>query len=134
MISLESIGYFSDRKGSQRYPAPFHLLYPDTGDFIAFVTHVGSGGLLRKAISTFREQARFPSEGAAVPAFVPGVGWSDHWAFWQAGYPAIMVTDTAPFRNPDYHLPTDTVETLDYDRMSRVVSGLIHVVERLVGP
>ncbi|HVG90014.1 MAG TPA: M28 family peptidase, partial [Alphaproteobacteria bacterium] len=63
-----------------------------------------------------------------VPAAIPGVGWSDHWSFWQEGYPAIMVTDTAPFRNPNYHQPTDKADTLDYDRMARVVHGLAGVV------
>ena len=72
-------------------------------------------------------------EAAALPSLVPGVGWSDHWAFWQAGYPALMVTDTAPFRYPHYHLPSDTPDKLDYEDFARVVSGLIGMVHRLGG-
>jgi Zn-dependent M28 family amino/carboxypeptidase len=64
---------------------------------------------------------------------VPGVGWSDHWAFWQEGYPALMVTDTAPFRYPYYHTPHDTSDKLDYARMARVVAALADVVLELAG-
>ena len=84
MISLETIGYFSNRPGSQRYPAPgLGLLYPRTGNFIGFVGNVASRALLRTAIDEFRRQAQIPSEGAALPPMVPGVGWSDQWSFWQ---------------------------------------------------
>jgi len=127
-VSIESIGNFSDQKGSQQYPAGFGALYPDKGNYVSFVTHVGYRGLVRHAVRVFRETARFPSEGAAVPASITGVGWSDHWSFWQVRYPAIMVTDTAPFRNRNYHLPSDRAATLDYDRMARIVDGLKHVV------
>ncbi|MBJ6725198.1 M28 family peptidase [Geomesophilobacter sediminis] len=133
MLSLETIGCYSDAPKSQQYPAPLNLFYPDTGNFIGFVSHLGSVSLLREVIGTFRRTTRFPSEGAATPERIPGVSWSDHWAFWQAGYPAVMVTDTAPFRYPDYHEPTDTPEKLDYDRMARVVMGIERVVEKLAG-
>lgn len=132
MISLETIGYFSEVEGSQSYPAPLSFFYPSKGDFIAFVGNVSSGGLARRAIRAFREKAAFPSEGAALPGFMPGVGWSDHWAFWQEGYPAIMVTDTAPFRYPHYHTREDTPDKLDYERCARVVDGLRHVLEDLL--
>lgn len=133
MISLETIGYFSDAHGSQHYPLPgLNLFYPDRGNFIGFVGNVDSRALVRETLGAFRRHATIPSEGAALPGAVPGVGWSDHWSFWQNGYPAMMVTDTAPFRYPDYHEPTDTPEKLDYDSMARVVSGLEHVVRALV--
>ncbi len=131
MLSLETIGYFDDRKGSQKYPGPVGLFYPSEGNFIAFVGNYGSRGLVRDVVKTFREHAKFPSEGAALPAIVPGVGWSDHWAFWQQGYKAVMVTDTAPFRYPAYHLPTDTPDKLDFARMARVVEGIEAVVREL---
>ena len=132
MISLETIGYYSDEPGSQTYPiAPIGWLYPDRGDFIAFVGNYDSRDLVRKSIALFREHAKFPSEGAALPGWITGVGWSDHWAFWQAGYPALMVTDTAPFRYPHYHSPKDTPEKLDYDRMARVIEGMLNVVANL---
>lgn len=131
MLSLESIGYYSDAEGSQRYPPPLSAFYPSRGDFVAFVGNVQSRALVREALSAFREAEAFPSQGAALPALLPGVGWSDQWAFWQAGYPGVMVTDTAPFRNPHYHASSDTPETLDYDRLARVTRGLVSVVRRL---
>ena len=132
MISLETIGYFSSQAGSQRYPVPgLGLLYPRTGNFIGFVGNVASRSLLRAAIGEFRRQARIPSEGAALPAMVPGVGWSDQWSFWQYGYPGIMVTDTAPFRYPHYHATSDTPDKLDYDSMTRVVAGMEKVIQHL---
>lgn len=124
MLSLETIGYYSDREGSQLYPKPLGLLYPSTGDFIGFVGNFGSRAEVRAAIGAFRRHARFPSEGAAIPPILPGISWSDHWAFWQVGYPALMITDTAPYRYRWYHQPGDTPDKLDYDRMARVVAGL----------
>jgi len=131
MLSIESIGYYDTGKGSQRYPFPLNLAYPDVGDFIGFVSNLKSRAVLHRAIGAFRAHARFPTQGAATPAWVPGVWWSDHWAFWLEGYPAIMITDTAPYRNPFYHTPKDAPDKLDYDRMARVVEGLAHVVRAL---
>jgi Zn-dependent M28 family amino/carboxypeptidase len=133
MLSIESIGYYSTEPGSQRYPFPLNLLYPDVGDFIGFVSNLRSGPLVRRAIATFRRAVPFPTQGAAVPSWVPGVSWSDHWSFWQQGYQAIMITDTAPFRNPFYHTAGDTPDKLDYGRMARVVDGLQAVVSDLAG-
>jgi Zn-dependent M28 family amino/carboxypeptidase len=132
MISLETIGYFSDAPGSQTYPAPgLSAFYPSTGNFIGFVGNVRSRALVRRAIGLFRQQRKLPSEGAALPSFIPGVGWSDQWAFWQHGYPGIMITDTAPFRYPHYHAATDTPDKLDYDRFALVVSGMEKVIAEL---
>ncbi|MBW2456747.1 MAG: M28 family peptidase, partial [Deltaproteobacteria bacterium] len=108
MLSLETMGYYSDQEGSQSYPFPMSVFYPSTGNFIAFVGNVESRHLVRQAVESFRKHAAFPAEGAALPGAIPGVGWSDHWSFWQAGYPGIMVTDTAPFRYPHYHEVEDT--------------------------
>jgi Zn-dependent M28 family amino/carboxypeptidase len=133
MLCLETIGFYSDAEGSQNYPPPFSLFYPSTGNFIGFVGNVGSGELVRRAIRIFRERTPFPSEGAALPGFIPGVSWSDHWSFWEEGYPAIMVTDTALFRYPHYHATTDTPDKIDYLRCARVVHGLREVVAELSG-
>lgn len=124
MLSLETMGYYRDEPGGQDYPWPFSLFYPDTPDFIAFVGNVRWHHLVRRAIGSFRHHARFPSQGIAVPSFITGVGWSDHWSFWREGYPAIMVTDTAFYRYSPYHSAADTSEKLDYDRLARVVTGL----------
>src|SRR5512132_3735457 len=132
MISLETIGYFSDAPHSQTYPSPgLGLFYPKVGNFIGFVSNVESRALLRRVITLFRKHAKIPSEGASLPAFIPGVSWSDQWSFWQYGYPAIMVTDTAPFRYPYYHSSNDTPDKLDYDRFALVVSGMEKVIEQL---
>ena len=131
MLSIESIGYYDTEKGSQRYPFPLNLAYPDVGDFIGFVSNLRSRSLLHRAIAAFRAHATLPTQGAAAPSWVPGVWWSDHWSFWREGYHAIMITDTAPYRNPFYHTPQDTPDRLDYDRMARVVHGLTHVVRAL---
>ena len=132
MISLETIGYFSDAPHSQTYPSPgLGLFYPKVGNFIGFVSNVQSRALLRRVIALFRKHGKIPSEGAALPAFVPGVSWSDQWSFWQQGYPAIMVTDTAPFRYPYYHSSNDTPDKLDYDRFTLLVSGVEKVIQDL---
>jgi Zn-dependent M28 family amino/carboxypeptidase len=131
MISLETIGYYSDKSGSQKYPPILSLFYPNRGDFIGFVGNSESRELVRKAVNDFRESTQFPSEGIAAPADWPGIGWSDQWSFWQEGYPAIMVTDTAPFRYPYYHTPQDTQDKVDFERMARVVCGVRRVVEKL---
>jgi hypothetical protein len=134
MLSIESIGYYDTERGSQRYPFPLNLAYPDVGDFIGFVSNLKSRALLHRAIAAFRAHATLPTQGAAAPSWVPGVWWSDHWSFWREGYHAIMITDTAPYRNPFYHTPQDTPDKLDYDRMARVVHGLTHVVRALATP
>lgn len=131
MFSLEMLGYYRDAPGSQQYPAPLGLFYPDRGDFIAFVGDLGARGLVRKAVAAFRKHAAFPSEGVAAPGFIPGVTWSDHWSFRRHGYAAIMVTDTAFYRYPHYHLPSDTPEKLDYERMARVTLGLAAMLREL---
>lgn len=131
MFSLETIGYYSDRSGSQRYPFPLGFFYPGTGNFLAFVSNLGSRSLLHQVIAAFRRHALFPSEGVAAPAFIPGVDWSDHWSFWQEGYPALMVTDTAPYRYPHYHASTDTPDKVDYERLARVTLGLFRTFQEL---
>jgi len=131
MLSLEMLGYYRDEPGSQHYPPPLSWFYPDRGDFIGFVGDIGSRALVRRAIGAFRESASFPSQGVAAPAAIPGVTWSDHWSFRQHHYPAIMVTDTAFYRYPHYHLPSDTAEKLDYLRMARVTLGLAAVIKEL---
>ncbi len=134
MLCLESIGYYSEQPNSQEYPFPYSYMYPSTGDFIGFVSNLSSGKLLHTVIDTFRRNCRFPSQGGAVPGLVPGVTWSDHWSFWQQGYPAIMITDTASYRYPFYHTPEDTADRICYDHLTRVVSGLQIIIAELLEP
>jgi Zn-dependent M28 family amino/carboxypeptidase len=131
MLSLETIGYYSDGSSSQHYPWPVGLLYPSKGNFLGFVGDLGSRSLVRAAIGAFRASASFPSEGAALPSTFPGVDWSDHWSFRQAGYPAIMVTDTALYRDPNYHQASDTPDKLDYRSLARVTRGLEYTIRQL---
>jgi len=132
MISIETIGYYTNEKGSQKYPKLFSYFYPDTGNFVSFIGNMQSRGLVTSSISLFRENSAVPSEGVASPGLVPGVGWSDHWSFWLSGYNAIMVTDTAPYRYEHYHESTDTPDKLNYGQYARVVFGLSKVVEGLL--
>lgn len=132
VLSLETMGYFTNEKKSQKYPAPLSLMYPSTGNFIGFVSNLNSKALQRKVIKKFREHAKVPSEGASLPEAMPGVGWSDHWSFWQEGYVGLMVTDTAPFRYPHYHLKTDTPDKINYPETVKVIDGLVFVIEDLV--
>jgi len=124
MLSLETMGYYSDEPGSQHYPPPLDAIHPDKGNFIGFVSNSRSEPFLRDAERAFRSGSNFPLEVAAAPETLPGIGWSDHWSFWEAGYPALMVTDTAPFRYPWYHQPGDTPERICFDRLADVVDGL----------
>ncbi len=132
MLSLETIGYYSDAPGSQKYPQPIGLLYPSTGNFIAFVGNTRYGALVRRVVAAFRQNELFPSEGGTLPEVIRSIGRSDHWSFWQEGYPALMVTDTAPYRYPHYHTPEDTVDKVDFDKTARVVRGLESVIAALV--
>lgn len=133
MLSLETMGYYSEEPGSQQYPPAIADLYPDRGNFIAFVGNVGSLLLLREVASLLRVRATIPSEGAALPERLSGIGWSDHWSFWQHGYSAVMVTDTAVFRDPNYHQQTDTLANIDFEKLARVVEALQGTIEELAG-
>ena len=132
MISLEMIGCFSDEKGSQAYPlGVLKLLYRSTGNFIAVVGRIGGGGLVRIVKTAMRAATRLPVESINAPGFIPGIDFSDHLSYWEQGYPALMVTDTAFYRNPRYHTADDTPDTLDYERMALVVDGLVAAVRAL---
>jgi len=131
MLSIETIGFYSDVVGSQHYPFPFGLFYPRTGNFIGFAGNIASRALVRRSLAAFRQHTPFPSEGVAAPGWMTGIGWSDHWAFWHEGYPGVMVTDTALFRYAPYHTREDTPDQINYERMARVVAGLARVVTTL---
>lgn len=131
MLSLETIGSYSDKPGSQKYPKPFNWFYPNTGNFISFVANSRSRELVRRCVELFRGNTDFPSEGVAAPERVPGVDFSDHLWFWHYGYPAVMVTDTAFCRYDHYHEDSDTPDKLDYDRFARVAGGLARTIREL---
>jgi Zn-dependent M28 family amino/carboxypeptidase len=131
MISLEMIGYTDSRPGSQKYPFGLKAFYPDRGDFIGVIGNWKSAGLLRKFSRQMRQVRGLPVETLSVPGnggLIPAVRLSDHAPFWDAGYPALMITDTSFFRNPHYHGSTDTLETLNLDFMAKVCEGVVRAV------
>jgi Zn-dependent M28 family amino/carboxypeptidase len=131
MMSVETIGYYSSEPGSQQYPHPLNLFYPSQGNFIGFVSNMDSVDLLQRCIASFRSHTQFASEGIAGPEHLQGIDWSDQWAFWKDGYPAIMVTDTAVYRYPEYHTQFDQPDRVHYDACARVTAGLSRVVRDL---
>jgi hypothetical protein len=129
MISLEMIGYYSEEKGSQNFPLPLmNVFYPDQGNFIAFVSTFQSFSLVRKTKRAFADHCSFPLEWFVGPARIRGLISSDHYAFLLHNLPAMMITDTAYFRNPNYHTPNDLPETLNYKAMAEVVTGIYHML------
>ncbi|HLL81445.1 MAG TPA: M28 family peptidase [Longimicrobium sp.] len=132
MMSLEMIGCFTDVKGSQRLPLPgMERIYPTTGNFIAVVGQPGEEELTRTIKGAMLAATDLGVESINAPRSVPGVDLSDHASFWYHGFPAVMLTDTAFFRNPRYHTEDDTPDTLDYARMAKVVQGVFGAVEAL---
>ena len=133
-LILETIGYYTTGKDSQKYPPGLENLYPNQGNFIAFVGTLESSELVRKTLAAFRASSSFPAEGLASASYVEGVTWSDHTSYNQHGYPAIMITDTAFLRYPYYHTAQDTPDKLDYRSMARVVDGLAKVIRGMTAP
>ncbi len=132
MICLEMIGYFTDKPQSQHFPVSFfEWLFPDTGNFIILVSNLQSKGFLSRVKDAFIRGTDLPVESLSTFSIIPGIDFSDHRSFWEFGYEALMVTDTAFYRNPNYHGISDTPETLDYTRMAKVVSGLKSAIEEL---
>ena len=131
MLSLEMLGYYRDVPGSQRYPPFFRWFYPDRANFVALVSNFRSRREMRRLAAAFRHVSDFPLEQVATFTWIPGVAWSDHLSFWREGYRAMMLTDTAFFRNPHYHAATDTPDTLDFRRMAAVTEGLAGALTRL---
>lgn len=132
MIALDGLGYFDSTPGSQQYPLPgLGFLYSDRADFIGLVTRLSDLGLLRNISDGFKKSKSIPSEMAALPSFLPGVNWSDHWSFWKHNYSAILITDTLLFRDPAYHTPDDTPDRLHYDNMARITTVIVDMLKRL---
>jgi Zn-dependent M28 family amino/carboxypeptidase len=135
MICLEMLGCFSDEPGSQRYPFPLlRLFYPSRGDFIAVVGNLPGIGIVRRVKRSMRSSCKASVYSINAPALVPGVDLSDHSSYWREGFPAVMITDTAFYRNDRYHTAEDTPDTLDYTRMAEVVRGVFNAVLDLAIP
>ena len=132
-LILEMIGYYSNEPKSQHVPPGFGFFYPNKGNFIGVVGNFKSKQLVRDTVAYFRGGTSFPVEWVVAPKILIGVDFSDNWSFWKEGYPAVMITDTAFYRNPNYHKVSDTYETLDYENMSEVVKGLTAALDKLAG-
>lgn len=132
MICLEMIGYYGETKGGQTFPLPLmNLFYSSTPNFIAVVGNIRSRNLVATVGQSLRGNSYIPVETLTTVSFVPGVDFSDHRSFWKMGYPAVMITDTAFYRNPNYHTERDTINTLDFNKMSDLLKGVIQVVKEL---
>jgi hypothetical protein len=132
MVSLEMIGYFKDEPHSQNYPIKgLSLLYGNKGNFITLVSKFWGGFFANEFCNTFESKARIETKRFKAPAFVTGVDFSDHLNYWKLGFNAIMITDTAFMRNPNYHQPTDMMETLDLDRMGKVIDAVFETLIHL---
>lgn len=133
MLSLETLGYYTEIPDSQKYPAMLGAFYPNKGNYVAFIGNLQSSGLTRKCVDVFRRSSKFPCEGLAAPESIQGVDFSDQQGFWLRGYPAVMVTDTAFLRYDLYHTKFDTVENVNCNHLARVSTGLKAVLEELAG-
>jgi Zn-dependent M28 family amino/carboxypeptidase len=129
MMSLEMIGYFSDEPNSQAFPiSAMSLFYPTRGNFISIVGNFGDFSIVRAVKSAMLGATDLPIYSINAPRSIPGIDFSDHRNYWAFDYDAVMITDTAFYRNKNYHTAADTAEKLDYNRMAKVVEGVYNVV------
>jgi hypothetical protein len=132
MVCLEMLGYYSDKEGEQSFPLPFmSLMFPSTPNFIAVVGNLSSRGLVNQVADSIRKSSSVPAETLSTAGFVPGVDFSDHLSFWKMDYPAVMITDTAFYRNPNYHTAADKIDTLDFGRLASLLDGLLRMAKDL---
>lgn len=125
MVCLEMIGYFADEKKTQDYPAGFlRLFYGSRGNYITLVNKFGPGDFARTFTRKFKHRSIVLTKQFKGPVSLPGIDFSDHMNYWNAGFSALMITDTAFYRNKSYHQPTDTMDKLDYDRMAQVIDAV----------
>lgn len=129
MLCLEMVGYACHRPGCQHYPFPLTLMdYPKQGDFIGIVGNFSSRKFTRRLYEAFQKNPELPVVKLTVPFggwMMPSVRLSDHTSFWEKGYKAVMITDTAFYRNPNYHLESDTMDKLDFSFMAELVESLL---------
>lgn len=134
MMCLEMIGYFSEEKGSQDYPIGIlKLFYPNKGNFISVVSKMGNGNgrLTRKIKKGIKRGSPIDVTSVNAPAKMPGIDFSDHLNYWKYDYPAVMITNTAFYRNHNYHEPTDLPNTLNYNKMAEVIQGVYNAIVTL---
>lgn len=132
MICLEMIGYYSDNPNSQQYPVPeLSAIYPSVGNFIVVVGKTGQETLVQKVKASMQQVANIDVQSISAPPQMIGITFSDHASYWDEGFPAVMINNTSFYRNPNYHEVTDTIDTLDFDKMLEVVKGVYQAVVNL---
>jgi Zn-dependent M28 family amino/carboxypeptidase len=132
MICLEMVGYYTNKKDGQTFPLPLmSMMFSTTPNFIAVVGNLRSRSLVEKVKNSLLKASRVPVETLTSVSFIPGVDLSDHRSFWKMGYPAMMITDTAFYRNPNYHTEHDTIDTLDFNTMADLLKGLLQAAKDL---
>lgn len=130
MVALETMGYFDDRPGSQHYPLGLlKLFYGSRGNYVTVAQKFGNGRFGRQFARNYRRRAKLPVRRFKAPAWLPGVDFSDHLNYWKFGYPAVLITDTAFYRNTEYHKAGDTMGRLDLHRLALAVDALVATVE-----
>lgn len=129
VVVLETLGVYSHELGSQRLPRGLDAPKELRGDFVAIVGNTANADLVNRLTRAYAPHSTVPARAIVAPKRVQGIDWSDHASFWKHGYAAVMVTDTALFRNPHYHRATDTAGTLDYASLARVTHGLWRAVQ-----
>ncbi|WP_139922325.1 M28 family peptidase [Hymenobacter sp. DG01] len=129
MVALEMLGYYDDRKGSQSYPfGPLKLLFGTRGNYVTVAQKFGNGRFGRQFARRYKTAAALPVKRFKAPAWLPGIDFSDHLNYWHFGYPALLLTDTAFYRNKSYHEPTDTLARLDLRRLGLAVDAVLATV------
>ncbi|MBN2012727.1 M28 family peptidase [candidate division KSB1 bacterium] len=132
MIAFEMLGYYTEKRGTQRYPTSvMEQKLTNRGNFIAIVGNVDSKNIVSSISQSFDEQQLLPVEPLVTYEYVPGSNLSDHAPFWEHGYKAVMVTDTAFYRNPYYHLPEDTPSTLNFNIFAKVIISMAKAIQDL---
>ncbi len=134
MMSLDSIGYFSDQPRSQNYPYEFmRHFYPAEGNFIRITGRIQDILAVRKIKKSFKKVDDLAVRSLNAPEIIASVATSDNTSYWEQGFPAVLISDTAADRNPAYHTESDTAEHLDYGRMAKVVQGVGQAIMDMAG-
>ncbi len=129
MVALEMLGYYDDRKHTQQYPiGPLKFIYGSRGNYVTVAQKFGNGRFGRRFARHYRQAATLPVKRFKAPAWLPGIDFSDHLNYWKLGYPAVLLTDTAFYRNHSYHEASDTLNRLDMRRLGLAVDALLAVV------
>jgi len=129
MVCLEMIGYFDNRKNTQDYPfGLLSLFYGNRGDFITVVNKFGKGKFSSLFSSTFKKLAAVKTKMFTGPQALQGIDYSDHLNYWKFGFSALMITDTAFYRNKNYHKKTDQMHTLNINKMANVIDGVYNTL------